>query len=115
MEGHRLEGETMTTQLVTGKVKEALGVVSDCAQTRDCMNDPSMVDCARICLDCATVCAATAVLLARESKSYRTLCRVCADICDACAKECEKFDVEHCRVCARACRRCAEECRSLAA
>src|SRR5258708_7399903 len=110
----------MATQLVTDKVKAALDAVSDCVQTceacaQQCMNDPSMLDCARTCLDCATVYSARVVLLARESKFYPAFCRLCADICGACATECEKYDVEHCRVCARVCRRCAEECRRLAA
>ncbi len=110
----------MATQLVTAKVKTALDVVSECAQTfeacaQDCINDPAMLDCARICLDCATVCGACVVLLARESRYSSPICRLCADICDACAKECYKFDVDHCRVCAQVCRRCAEECRRLAA
>lgn len=110
----------MTTLLATEKMQEALGVVSDCAQTCEacaqrCLNDPSMVDCARVCLDCATVCSTMIVLLARESRWYRSLSPICADVCDACASECEKFNVYHCRICAQACRRCAEECRSLAA
>lgn len=110
----------MTTLLATEKMQEALGIVSDCAQTCEacaqrCLNDPSMVDCARVCLDCATVCATMIVLLARESRWYRSLSPICADVCDACASECEKFNVYHCRICAQACRRCAEECRSLAA
>src|SRR5260370_39084122 len=110
----------MTSLVVREKVEEAVGVVSDCAQTCEacaqrCMNDPSMLDCARICLDCATVCDALTVLLARESSSYPLLSGVCADICDACATEGEKVDVYHSRTCAQACRRCAEACRSLAA
>ena len=110
----------MATQLVAGKVKAGLDVVSECAQTCEacalrCMNDSSMLDCARTCLDCAVVCQALVTLLARESRFYRAFCRLCADICEACANECAKFDVDHCRVCAETRRRCTTECRRLAA
>ncbi len=77
----------MATPLVARKLQAGLDVLSDCVQTCEafaqcCINDPSMLDCARMCLDCATICQACVTLLARESHFYPALCRICADVCE---------------------------------
>lgn len=69
-----------------------------------------MVACAKLCLDCSARCTACILLLARDSRFYGVLCRLCADACEACAEACERFDSDVMRQCAEACRRAAERC-----
>jgi hypothetical protein len=90
--------------------QEASEICEWCAE--ECLGDPEMEECARLCRDVADLTSLHARLMARNSRFSQELGAICADACDACAEECERHDAEHCQVCAEVLRECAESCRA---
>jgi hypothetical protein len=113
--------ETISSGLIEQQLLDCVRACADCAATceacaKQCAQagDASMATCIQLCLDCATTCLACIPLLARDSESYKELCRLCADLCDRCATECERYDDDKLRACAQACRHTAQMCRQMA-
>jgi len=92
---------------------EATEVCEWCAD--ECLGDPEMEECARLCRDVVDVASLHARFMARNSTYSGSLAETCADLCEACADECEQHDADHCQVCADVLRECAESCRNMAA
>jgi len=80
----------------------------------ECLGDPDMEECARLCRDVADIASLHARLVARNSPYSGQLAGICADLCEACAEECGRHDDEHCQVCAEILPKCAESCRQMA-
>jgi len=91
---------------------EATEVCEWCAD--ECLGDPDMEECARLCRDVADLASLHARFMARGSTYSSTLAEACAEACEACADECSKHDAEHCQVCADVLQECAESCRQMA-
>lgn len=92
--------------------QSSVDIVVHCAYEAEhcadqCIDDPMMAACARLCRDCAQICWTTAGFMSRSSRFIPALARTCLEICEACATECEKHDSEHCKKCAIACRTAA--------
>ena len=92
---------------------EATEVCEWCAD--ECLGDPDMEECARLCRDVADVASLHARFMARDSRYSGSLAETCAELCEACADECDSHDAHHCQVCADVLRDCAESCRQMAA
>jgi len=80
----------------------------------ECLGDPGMEECARLCRDVADLTSLHARLMARDSRYAADLAAVCADACAACAEECAGHDADHYRVCADVLEECVESCRRMA-
>ncbi|CQH53590.1 uncharacterized protein HHUB_1981 [Halobacterium hubeiense] len=91
---------------------EAAEICEWCAD--ECLGDPEMEECARLCRDVADLTSLHARFMARDSQYSGDLAAVCADACEACAEECEQHDADHCQECADVLEKCAESCRSMA-
>jgi hypothetical protein len=91
---------------------EATEVCEWCAD--ECLGDPEMEECARLCRDVADLTSLHARFMARGSAYSADLAEACATACEACAEECGKHDAEHCQVCADVLQECAESCRKMA-
>lgn len=81
----------------------------------ECLGDPEMEGCARLCRDVADLTSLHARFMARDSAYSTSLAEVCAEACEACAEECERHQAEHCQVCAKVLKTCAESCRKMIA
>ena len=91
---------------------EAAQVAEWCAD--ECLGDPEMEACARLCRDVADLTTMHARFMARDSAYSNSLAEVCAEACEACAGECKKHRAEHCQVCAKVLQMCAGSCRKMA-
>ena len=91
---------------------EAAEVCEWCAD--ECLGDPDMEECARLCRDVADLTSLHARFMARGSEHSAALAEACAEACEACAEECSTHDANHCQVCADVLRKCAESCRQMA-
>ena len=91
---------------------EAAEVCEWCAD--ECLGDPDMEECARLCRDVADLTSLHARFMARGSDYSGQLAATCADACEACAEECSQHDADHCQVCAEVLSECAETCRQMA-
>ena len=92
--------------------REATEVCEWCAD--ECLGEPEMEECARLCRDVADLTSLHARFMARGSEYSETLAEACTAACEACADECDSHDADHCEVCAEVLRECAETCRQMA-
>jgi len=91
---------------------EATEVCEWCAD--ECLGDPEMEECARLCRDVADIASLHARLMARSSTYSAELAETCAEVCEECAEECGRHDAHHCQVCQDVLETCAESCRQMA-
>ena len=83
-----------------------------CAQV--CMQNPEMLQCARICLDCAEICRTAVTYMVRGCRFINHLAKACAEICQTCAEECASHDLDYCQKCANVCHETVEQYRTIA-
>ncbi|WP_058365514.1 four-helix bundle copper-binding protein [Haloparvum sedimenti] len=108
----RIEGLSDDQRECIENCNEAAEASEWCAD--ECLGDPDMERCARLCRDVADLTSLHARFMARRSQYSSTLAAACAEACEACAEECGKHDATHCQVCAEVLQECAESCRGMA-
>jgi len=108
----RIDGLSDEQRACIENCQEATEVCEWCAD--ECLGDPEMEACARLCRDVADLTSLHARFMARGSEYSGTLAEACAAACEACADECDSHDADHCEVCADVLRECAKSCRQMA-